>query len=164
MLREEHQATTTDPARRARLFPCEMLWEEQQAAATDPARQARLAAEASCSRWRAEDAETERVRNATNTNWSDRRPRVLPPPDVWAEGQIDLGALCHLPPPDHWSESDVEAAAVALSNPYYSAARKICDNASDREGKYTRGGRVFCIIRICIVLCIVFVFFGAGHP
>jgi hypothetical protein len=29
-----------------------------------------------------------------------------------------------------------------------------------REGKYTRtrGGRVFCIIRICIVFCIVFVF------
>jgi hypothetical protein len=27
-----------------------------------------------------------------------------------------------------------------------------------REGKYTRGGRVFCIIRNCIVFCIVFVF------
>jgi hypothetical protein len=33
-----------------------------------------------------------------------------------------------------------------------------------REGKYTKGGRVFCNIRICIVFCIVFVFFGAGHP
>jgi hypothetical protein len=33
-----------------------------------------------------------------------------------------------------------------------------------REGKSTRGGRVVCIIRICIVFCIVFVFSGAGHP
>jgi alpha-tubulin suppressor-like RCC1 family protein len=33
-----------------------------------------------------------------------------------------------------------------------------------REAKYTRGGRVFCIIRIFIVFCIVFVFLGAGHP
>jgi hypothetical protein len=30
--------------------------------------------------------------------------------------------------------------------------------ARAREEKYTRGGRVFCIIRICIVFCIVFVF------
>jgi hypothetical protein len=37
-------------------------------------------------------------------------------------------------------------------------------HALSREGKYTTGGRVFCIKRIFIVFCIVFVFFGGGHP
>jgi hypothetical protein len=36
------------------------------------------------------------------------------------------------------------------------------DKGETREGKYSRGGRVFFIIRICIVFCIVFVFFGAA--
>jgi hypothetical protein len=48
------------------------------------------------------------------------------------------------------------AQAIVLQITYQKAAA--------REGKYTRGGRVFCILRICIVFCIVFVFFGAGHP
>jgi hypothetical protein len=33
-----------------------------------------------------------------------------------------------------------------------------------RKENTPEGGRVFRIIRICIVFCIVFVFFGAGHP
>jgi hypothetical protein len=122
----------------AKAFPSKMFREEQQATTTDPARRARLAAETSDSRWKAEEAKTEGLRNASGTSWSDRRPRVLPPPDVWAEGQIDLGALPRLPPPDQWSESDAEAASDALSNLYYRAALKICDDAataaSRREG------------------------------
>jgi hypothetical protein len=52
---------------------------------------------------------------------------------------------------------------VAPADLTLSSCTKMCAVCS-REGKYTRGGRVFCIIRICIVFCIVFVFFGAGHP
>jgi hypothetical protein len=113
----------------SKAFPSELLREEQRATTTDPAHRAHLQAEAAVPGWKAEEAKTEGLRNATRTLWSDRRPRTLPPPDVWAEGQIDLSALSHLPPPNNWSNSDVEAAADALSNLYYSAARKICDDA-----------------------------------
>jgi hypothetical protein len=43
----------------SKVFPSKILREEQQAAATDPALRVALAAEAKCSRWKAEEAKTE---------------------------------------------------------------------------------------------------------
>jgi hypothetical protein len=45
---------------------------------------------------------------------------------------------------------------AAITTYTQSIPRPACSRG--REGKHTRGGRVFLIIRICIVFCIVFVF------
>jgi hypothetical protein len=115
----------------SKAFPAEIIREEQQAAAADRERRARLEANAAVDPegCKLKEAQTELLRNSTRSVWADRRPRALPPPDVWGEGQVDLGALPHLPPSDQWTDANVTAAAEALSQQYFAIARKICHDA-----------------------------------
>jgi hypothetical protein len=55
------------------------------------------------------------------------------------------------------------SAALLTHSPLSPSSLSAHFTLSAREGNYTRRRRVFCIIRICIVFCIVFVSFGAGH-